>query len=172
MTEKCPICEQIEKGKHVLFSNESIAVILHPEPSAIGHMLVVPKKHYPIIEQVPDFTMGEMMLVANKSLMALFESIRAEGTNIIIQNGIGAGQKYPHCAIELIPRTQNDGLNLQWKPTQIDPQLMDQAEAQIKERTKIIGEFEKPQEKRQKIEKVEEVKPEEDYLIKQFEKLP
>ncbi len=172
MTEKCPVCEQIEKNKNVLFSSENVAVMLHPEPAAIGHMIVVPRKHYAIIEQVPDFVMGEMMTVSNKSLMALFESIRAEGTNIIIQNGVGAGQKYPHCMMEIIPRTQNDGLNLQWKPTQLDPQVMDQAEAQIKEKAKVIGEFEKPQEKKQKIEKVEEAKPEDDYLIKHFERLP
>lgn len=169
---KCPICEQIEKEKNVLFSNEDLAVMLHPEPAAIGHLIIAPKKHYPIMEQVPDFIIGEMMIAANKSLIAIFESIKAEGTNLIVQNGIGAGQKYPHCMIEIIPRTQNDGLNLQWKPTQLDPQTMDTIEAQIKEKAKIIGEFEKKEEKIQKVEKTEEAKPEEDYLIKHFEKLP
>ena len=80
-------------------------------PEAIG----IPKEHFTILEGVPENILEKCSLIANKIGIAVFESLGSQGTNIMIQNGLGAGQKVPHFAIEVVPRVENDGLNLTWE---------------------------------------------------------
>ena len=42
---------------------------------------------------------------------SMLRSIDAQGTNIIVANGIAAGQRAQHFMVHLIPRKENDGIN-------------------------------------------------------------
>ncbi|MFH1212198.1 MAG: HIT family protein [Candidatus Woesearchaeota archaeon] len=112
----CFICEELEKrSKEVIFQDDRVAVILSKTPASLGHILVAPKQHYTILEQVPDDILGELFVIANKLSILLFETLNAQGTNMIIQNGVVAGQSENHFFIHVIPRRQNDGLNFEWE---------------------------------------------------------
>ena len=93
-----------------------MAVALKDSALAPGQLLVFPKKHYTIMEMVPDNLLRKCSLLANKASMALFEGLGCQGTNLLVQNGVSAGQQIPHFSFEIIPRTENDALNFQWKP--------------------------------------------------------
>lgn len=138
----CPICSRIAEKKFV-YETEDVAVMIPPEPFARGHLIVVPKAHQPIIETVPDFVVGEMFSVANTVSMAVFEGLKAHGTNIVLQNGLPAGQRYPHAAISVIPRYDKDGLPLMWKPKTLGPDDFADIEIKMKEESKSIGPFQK-----------------------------
>jgi len=122
----CAMCEWIEQKKNMLFETQNCVVMLAPEPMAAGHMVVVPKMHAPIIESVPKDVFGEMFVIANKASMSVFEGLQAQGTNVLIQNGVPAGQKISHAMIHVIPRRENDQLQLTWQPTQADPTQLEE----------------------------------------------
>ena len=131
------------------------------------------------MEQVPDYEIEHLGVVANKISMALFESMRIQGTNIIIQNGVAAGQKIPHFILHIIPRIENDGLNLSWEPRQLSEEEMSTIELKLNEHTRNIGAFEIEKElpinldAKEKIKAAKEVKEEKDnYLIKQLNRIP
>ena len=176
----CILCEAV-KGKTKLkqvYEDEKIKAVLHPAPAAKGHLLVFPKQHYQIIEQIPDYEIGDIFKKVNKLSVAVFEGVKSAGTNIIIQNGVSAEQKIPHLCVNIIPRTENDGLNFQWQPRQLNQEEMSTVELQVKKETENIGGFEKEEKKEpikleKKSEKIEE-KPgeEENYLIKQLGRIP
>lgn len=173
--ELCSIAAGKEKGERVYEDNNFIAV-LSQKPAALGHIILFPKKHYQIIEQIPDYAFGEMFRIANKLSIADFEAVKANGSNIIVQNGVAAGQDAAHVSVHLIPRNENDGLNFQWQPKQLNEEQMSTVELKLKEEAKHIGVFEKKEKKEPIIidKKPEEIKPtkEENYLIKQLMRVP
>lgn len=169
----CEICEQIKSRKGLLYEDSEIVAMLAPKPTSVGHVYVVPKKHTPILEQIPDPVIGNMFAKANKISMASFESLGVQGTNLLIQNGLPAGQHHSHCILHVIPRREGDGLNLMWQPKQLTEEEMSTAEIQIKENTGQVGIFEKKKEKPIEIEKPKEIEDkDEDYRTKHLERLP
>lgn len=169
----CAICDLIKGKKGMLFEDEQIAIILAPKPAAPGHIILAPKVHAPILEQVPDFIIGKLFDKANKVSIAVFETLGAEGTNIIANNGIAAGQTANHFLLNVLPRRENDGLNFAWQPRQLSEEEMSTIELKLREESKDIGIFEKEQEKPKEEKKPEKIEDEgENYLLKQLERLP
>ncbi len=159
----------------MLYEDDKVIAFL--DPSYLGKIMLMPKEHYPIIENVPDFVVGHLFEVANKLSKALFEGLNATGTNIIVNNGVSAGQTIPHFCISIVPRRENDGINLQWQPKQLSDDEMSTVELQLKEEAKNIGSFEgekkEPVNMDEKTEKIEEKEgDEENYLIKQLRRIP
>ena len=171
---KCEICDFIKSKKGKLYEDEKIYAYLAPNPATTGHVILTSKEHYPILEQMPDFIVSELFAKANKVSMACFETIGAEGTNILMQNGVAAGQKHNHAILHIIPRRENDGLNLMWKPRQLSEEEMSTVELKVRKEAEGVGAFEKEQEKPVEIKGPEKIKagPEEDYLLKQLERCP
>ena len=114
----CDVCQILENkyAFHVVYTDEKCTAILHEMPSQSGHVLLFPNNHFPIFEDVPDSLLAHMFGVANIISSSVFDSLQAMGTNILINNGIPAGQELPHFLINIIPRKENDGLNLEWVP--------------------------------------------------------
>src|SRR3989338_5285393 len=106
----------------------------------------MPKNHYPILEQVPDIEIGRLFQASNKISSAIFESLGVQGTNIFVANGIPAGQTVAHFTINVIPRKENDGINLQWQPKQLNEEEISTIELKLKEQTKNMGLFEEEEE--------------------------
>lgn len=169
MTE-CEVCNWMENKKNVLFETDKVIALIHPRPATLGHLIVLPKKHSTILEEVPDYVMPELFSVANKLLLTIFESLGVQGTNLLIQNGIPAGQKQTHMMLHIIPRQQNDGLNFMWQPKQISEEQLTQLAFQLEENAKRIGIFEEEPRKPLKEKKTEEL--EEEYLKKELKRIP
>jgi len=170
----CEFCVIIKsrKGK-VIFEDEKVVAMLNPRSCCQGHILVMPKEHFSIIEQVPDYIIGHISRVVNRISMAVFEVFQANGTNILIQNGVAAGQKTNHFMVHIIPRKETDGLNFQWQPKQLNEEQMSTIEIKLKEESSGIGDFEKEEKKPVKIDnKIEKIDKEENYIIKQLNRIP
>ena len=120
----CPYCEWIATKKNLIFEDKDLAVALHPQPASNGHMIVIPKKHFTILEQMPDSLVNHVTVLSNRMSMIQFETLGAQGTNMILPNGIAAGQEIAHVGFHLIPRFENDGLNLAWKSRPLNEEEM------------------------------------------------
>lgn len=104
----CIFCKIINKEiptKIIKETSKSIA-FLDAFPLTKGHTLVIPKKHYSKIQEIPSDESND-----------LFETVRlvtgkvdkiTGATLIAIHNGKESGQEIPHVHIHLIPRSQND----------------------------------------------------------------
>ncbi len=110
----CIICDLINEKKETIYQDDKVVVLLVSKAFTLGHIKVVPKNHISIFEQVPDEILSYMITVANKFATILFDTLGLHGTNILIQNGVGAGQTIPHFTIDVIPRKSGDNLNLKW----------------------------------------------------------
>ena len=127
----CDICQLIESKRGAVFDNGRIVALLHPTPSIVGHMLVTTRQHHSILEQVPDQELGEAFAIANALSVAVFEGVGAQGTNLLIQNGIAAGQHHAHFLINVLPRKEGDDINLQWQADDVSPERLDEVLGQL-----------------------------------------
>ncbi len=148
MSEDCPICriirdESIEK----IYSDEYVVAMLARKGVAKGEVVVMPVEHYPIIEMIPDWVMARIGEVVNDLSKAVFDATNAEGTNILINNGVAAGQKWAHAMVRIIPRHSNDGLDFSWKTKQLSEEEMSTVELSLKEAAAGIGNFMESEEK-------------------------
>ena len=163
----CPLCAEAKSLE--VFGTELVQVLVHPKPAVDGHVLVIPRKHYPIFEAVPNDVVAELFYVANKVSVALFEGMQSQGTNVLLQNGIPAGQTEPHVAVHVIPRNEGDGIKFDWKPTQKSDDDLNKIEALLKSAKSLVDEkvLEKPPEKEEEAEQHEE-----DWETKHLERIP
>lgn len=135
----CKFCEAVEKKEGLVYEEDGAAIILNKSPAMPGHLLVLPKEHFTIIEQTPDATVKKLAKLSNKASTALLKVLGASGTNVIIENGTGAEQQVPHISLNVIPRIEGDGLNFQWQPKKLSDEQMSMIELQLKEQTKDMG---------------------------------
>lgn len=173
--ESCIVCQIIENKipSKKVYEDEHVMAVLDVNGANPGHCFVMPKAHYPILEQVPDMEIAKLFQVSNKISSAIFESLGIQGTNIFVANGIPAGQTVAHFTINVIPRKENDGINLQWQPKQLDEEEFSTVELKLKEQTKNIS-FEK-EEKKPRMQAPKPVSlsdEEEEHFTKQLRRLP
>ena len=111
--KQCVFC-QIVAGKiqaKKIFDDEKTLAILDINPANPGHVLLLTKEHYSIMPQIPDDEVAYVFMVAKSLSNSMLRSIDAQGTNIIVANGIAAGQRAQHFMAHVIPRKDNDGIN-------------------------------------------------------------
>lgn len=110
----CSVCDLISYEKNTILSDEKSSVFLAKKPLSMAHSIIAPKKHYVILDQIPDDDIDHLFKIANIISVLLFRMLGSEGTNIIIENGIEAGQTIPHFMINIIPRKKDDGINFEF----------------------------------------------------------
>jgi len=171
----CEFCEILERrsGKEqILFEDKEVVIAVRDLVLTPGQITVFPKKHVPILENVEDPILKKCAVFANKVSTAVFESFGSGGTNILIKNGLGAGQTMPHFGIEIIPRQEGDNLQLvlEGKPLAEDEQ----------ERTVLLlQEALAAPSKNEEVERLEDKKEilkqkegQENYLVKSQRRIP
>ena len=121
----CVVCEAISEKKGLtVYDDDEVVAFLDENPASTGHVAVLPKEHYPIMEQVPDYLVDRIFQVTNRLSVVIFETLQIQGTNILISNGLAAGQNLPHFMVNIIPRKEGDGINFQWLPQQLSTEEM------------------------------------------------
>ncbi len=170
----CKECEIIKKRKNIIYEDSTSYAFLLDAPVAAGHIVLVPKEHNPIIEKIPDETMSHLFFVANKLSSLCFQTLRAHGTNILIQNGVAAGQKTTHAQIHIIPRYENDGLNLQWQPIKMTEDDLSTAQLMLSDEVEKAQDQPKEEKeiKEEKKEEKEIIPDNENYMLLQLERQP
>lgn len=171
---QCDICEMIKNKSSfkLIYENEQIIAMLHEAPAFIGHTIIMPKEHYRIIEEVPDKMVSQLYTLSNKISTALFESLNIHGTNILINNGPDAGQTHAHFIVNVIPRVENDKINLEWAMQKSDPQKLDSTYKFLKDYVEkaILGDT--GETKQVNHEEKTIITNQDDYRIKQLKRMP
>ncbi len=83
-----------------------------------AHMLVIPKKHFQNIHDVPATILAE--LIAHAASLGLKFHESHDGYNLLLNNDRAAGQYVMHVHMHVIPRDNNDGITIEnWKRQKI-----------------------------------------------------
>ncbi|RKM54995.1 MULTISPECIES: HIT family protein [unclassified Butyrivibrio] len=120
----CIFCK-IANGEipsNTIYEDDDFRVILDLGPATKGHALVLPKKHYADLFEIPEETVAGAAKVAKKVAGIMKEKLGCDGLNLVQNNGETAGQTVMHFHLHIIPRYKDDGQHILWKPTSPSPE--------------------------------------------------
>lgn len=169
---KCDYCEIVQEKRNIVYEDDDVVAAVKDTALVAGQITIFPKEHLTIMELVPDFILQKCSVLANKVGMAIFEALGCQGTNVFIENGLAGGQKVPHFAMEVIPRAENDTVQLTWQPQQIAEDELEVTASILKEELdKPVKVKEEPAPEKP-VEKMKEKENTQNYLLKALRRMP
>ena len=112
--KQCIFC-QIILGKvptKKVYEDDLILAILDINPASKGHVLLMPKEHYPIMPLIPPETFKRMVDKIKAVDGCIKEATLCKETTVFVANGAAAGQQSAHFMLHIIPREKGDGLEM------------------------------------------------------------
>ncbi len=115
-----------------LYEDDDFRVILDLGPATKGHALILPKQHACDITEMPEDLLEKAILLAKKVVTTMEKVLPCDGYNIVQNNGTAAGQTVFHFHMHLIPRYENDGAGITWKPGELTEAQRDELLEKVK----------------------------------------
>lgn len=115
MGDDCVFCKIIrgEIPSSQIYEDEDFKAILDINPASKGHALILPKRHYANVYEMPEDLVAKAMVLAKRLATHMTEKLGCDGFNLLQNNGEVAGQTVFHFHMHLIPRYQGaDNKNL------------------------------------------------------------
>lgn len=113
---ECLFCK-IASGEiptKIIFDSEDVMAFLDIKPGNPGHVLVMPKKHYMILPQLPEELNAKLLQLIKVIVQAQIDALECQGVNVLQNNGALAGQMIPHIFFHVIPRFKDDKVALSY----------------------------------------------------------
>lgn len=109
MEENCIFCKIANKKIKTEIIEESENFLCFPDahPKTEGHCLIIPKKHFASIMDLPSLFGSELLGIIKKVAEKRLKQGN-NGFNLAINNGEAAGQVVMHAHFHLIPRKQGE----------------------------------------------------------------
>jgi histidine triad (HIT) family protein len=106
MSEECIFCKIISKkaGAVTVYEDEHSIAFLDIHPLNPGHTLVIPKKHYASMVEMPPEDVGRVFVSVARVMRGVMKASKADGINIGQSNGRAASQEVFHMHVHVIPR--------------------------------------------------------------------
>ena len=92
-------------------------------PATRGHALVIPKQHSADLFEISDADLQRTTLAARRLAGRISQTLRPDGFNILNSCGAVAWQTVFHFHLHVVPRYEDDPLELPWVP---EPGEMDE----------------------------------------------
>ncbi len=110
---ECIFCKIVagEIPSTKVYEDDLVLSFMDINPVGRGHLLVIPKNHYPTVFDIPEGDLGAVFATARRIAAALKEVLEMPGLNLIQSNGRAASQIIDHFHLHLIPRWPGDALS-------------------------------------------------------------
>ena len=104
--ENCIFCRIVRKEipASIVYEDSKVIAFMDIRPLSDGHTLVIPKKHYDTVYEIPDNQNASIHKAVKRVAIAVKKATAADGITIIQQNEKAAGQEIPHMHVHVIPR--------------------------------------------------------------------
>lgn len=137
MKETCIFCRIIsgELPASVVYEDSEVLALMDIQPINRGHILVMPKKCYQTLQEMPLALAEKVMrivVLVERNLWQI-EGLRCEGTNILQNNGRTAWQEVEHVHFHIIPRYKGDSFKIQFTPKKVSRGELDKLAGLVRE---------------------------------------
>lgn len=126
--ENCEFCRIVEGVEpcYKVYEDRDFLGFLDIFPGSVGHTLVVPKKHYQWVYDVPEF--DKYWLVVLKITRAIQRALKP-----IFITYLTYGLQVPHAHIHILPRTEENQSQIVPQQTSMDKKKMQEVAKKIYE---------------------------------------
>jgi histidine triad (HIT) family protein len=113
-------------------SDERTITVLDINPATRGHAVVITRAHVADLFDVDDEDLLGAMRTVRRVAIRMRETLQPAGFNILHNIGRAAWQSIFHFHVHVIPRYEDDPLQLPWMPESADPAELARVAEQIR----------------------------------------
>ncbi|KAK1412674.1 hypothetical protein QVD17_34113 [Tagetes erecta] len=111
-----------------LYEDDECLCFLDNNPVSPGHCLIIPRCHYPSLVATPPSVVAAMCSKVPYISKAVMKATSSDSFNLLVNNGVDAGQVIFHTHIHIIPRRARDCLwaseSLKRQPLKLDQEAL------------------------------------------------
>lgn len=118
MAEDCIFCKVVagDIPAEVVDEDEHTVALMDINPWTRGHVVVVPRRHSRNLWEVPDEDLERVTATARRVARRMRERLSCDGINLLNSCEPAAWQTIPHFHLHVIPRYDDDPLQLPVDP--------------------------------------------------------
>ena len=119
----CIFCKILagEIPSTVVDEDERTVSFMDINPGTRGHALVIPRAHAKDLLEIDAEDLHACAMAAQRLARKAMDNLGATGVNLVNSCGAAAWQTVFHFHVHVIPRYENDPLQLPWVPAPGDP---------------------------------------------------
>lgn len=112
----CVFCKIVngEIPSKKVYEDDDVLAILDISQATKGHTLVMPKKHYANILEIPNNEYQKVMLKVKEIANKLNTKLNPKGINVLNNCGETAGQTVMHYHVHILPRYNDNDIKLEF----------------------------------------------------------
>lgn len=112
----CIFCNIVKEKapSWTIYQDKHISAFFDYNPASKWHLLIVPNKHFEDIYITPTETLEKIIALSKKIALFYKKELWISNINFVQSNWVFAGQEVMHYHMHMIPRWQDDHVNLHW----------------------------------------------------------
>lgn len=129
----CIFCKIVagELPATIVDEDEQTIAFMDINPATRGHALVIPREHAADLLEIEPAQLAAVNVAAQRLAGRLRRVLAADGVNLINSCGAAAWQTVFHFHLHVIPRYEDDPLQLPWRPRPGDVEEISRAAARL-----------------------------------------
>ena len=122
MADDCIFCAIVRGDAPAtkVAEDEHTIAFMDIHPWTRGHLLVIPREHHVNLYDVPDDTLAQVHQAAKRLAIKVRDKLSADGVNVLQSSERAAWQTVFHFHVHVIPRYEDDPLELPVRPQEGD----------------------------------------------------
>ncbi len=112
----CIFCKIVngEAKSWKVYENKNVYAFLDIHPASKYHTLVIPKRHYTNIFDIPENELKGVISVVKRLVNLYEDKLGIKNVQIINSSGSEAQQDVFHAHFHIVPRKKGDGQDVKW----------------------------------------------------------
>jgi histidine triad (HIT) family protein len=134
MAEDCLFCKIVagDLPSERVQEDEHTVAFMDINPWTRGHALVIPRNHSPNLYEVGEDDLRHTSSAAKRLALRMRERLRCDGVNLLNASEPAAWQTVFHFHMHVIPRYEDDPLQLPVQPHQAEPAELAEVAAELR----------------------------------------
>lgn len=122
MINNCPFCNYKDTSGQKVYESENVYAIVSNTPINRYHVLVIPKKHYENLIDLPKEISQEIIQVVQKLSLPVRKAAKADAVTHVTEDEVGEKgyNLVKHFKFHIIPRYEKDMHLMNWQPLRVE----------------------------------------------------
>jgi histidine triad (HIT) family protein len=132
--EDCIFCKVLagEIPSEKVYEDEHAVAVMDINPWTRGHLVVFPRKHAANVFEIEDAELERVIVAVKRVAAKVREALDPDGVNLLQSNGPAAWQTIFHLHFHVIPRYDDDPLELPTRPQPASPEELAEVAEEIR----------------------------------------
>ena len=134
MADDCIFCSILagDMPGEVVQEDEHTVAFMDIQPWTRGHAVVIPRRHVKNLYEIEDDELARVNTAGRRLALRMRDNLGADGINLLNSTEPAAWQTIFHFHLHVIPRYENDPLELPTQPGKVEPEEMARVAAEIR----------------------------------------